>query len=82
MADITYYVALPFLFTDDGLLPGNAVEMPKRVGGYSPGREYGEKICNAGAIAFCRNCNPDTGEFSDATVLRKFGDVPNDLSAL
>jgi hypothetical protein len=23
-----------------------------------------------------------TGDFSDATVLRKFGDVPDDLSAL
>jgi hypothetical protein len=25
---------------------------------------------------------PATGDFSDATVLRKFGDVPDDLSAL
>jgi hypothetical protein len=26
--------------------------------------------------------DPATGDFRDATVLRKFGDVPNDLSAL
>jgi hypothetical protein len=25
---------------------------------------------------------PATGDFHDATVLRKFGDVPDDLSAL
>jgi hypothetical protein len=31
---------------------------------------------NAGAVAFKR------AEFSDAVVLKKFGDVPEDLSAL
>src|SRR5882762_1033415 len=28
MAEITYYVALPLLFTDDGILLGDAVECP------------------------------------------------------
>jgi hypothetical protein len=27
-------------------------------------------------------CGHSTGDFSDATVIRKFGDVPDDLSAL
>ena len=36
----------------------------------------------AGAVAFSRSGDPATGEFGDATVIRKFGDVPNDLSAL
>jgi len=36
----------------------------------------------AGAIAFCRTGDPATGEFGDATLIRKFGDVPDDLSAL
>jgi len=31
--------------------------------------------------AFSRTGDPTTGDFHDATVLRKFGDVP-DLSAL
>jgi len=31
------------------------------------------------AVAFSRTCNPVTGNFSDATVLRKFGDEPDDL---
>jgi hypothetical protein len=35
-----------------------------------------------GAVAFSRTGDPATGDFSDATVLRKFGDVPDDLSAL
>jgi hypothetical protein len=29
-----------------------------------------------------RTGDPATGEFSDATVIRKFGDVPDDLSVL
>jgi hypothetical protein len=37
---------------------------------------------HVGAVAFSRTGDPATGDFSDATVLRKFGDVPDDLSAL
>jgi hypothetical protein len=35
-----------------------------------------------GAVAFSRTRDPATGNFSDAKVIRKFGDVPDDLSAL
>jgi hypothetical protein len=35
-----------------------------------------------GAVAFSRAGNPATGDFSDAKVIRKFGDVPDDLSSL
>jgi hypothetical protein len=34
------------------------------------------------AVAFSRTGDPATGDFRDGTVLRKFGDVPDDLSAL
>jgi len=34
------------------------------------------------AVAFSRTGDPATGDFSDAKVIRKFGDVPDDLSAL
>jgi hypothetical protein len=33
-----------------------------------------------GAVAFSRD--PATGDFGDAKVIRKFGEVPEDLSAL
>jgi hypothetical protein len=36
----------------------------------------------AGAIALSRSGDPATGEFGDAKLIRKFGDVPDDLSAL
>jgi len=80
MAEITYCVALPFLFTDDGILPGDAVECPSVSAAIVRAEIMARKICNAGAIAFCRNCNPDTGAFGDPIVLKKFGDVPDELS--
>jgi hypothetical protein len=35
-----------------------------------------------GAIAFSRTGNPATGEFGAAKLIRKFGDLLEDLSAL
>ena len=37
---------------------------------------------NAGAVVFKPAGDPNIGEFSDAVVPKKFGDVPEDLSAL
>ena len=37
---------------------------------------------HAGAIAFSRTGDPSSGGFSDARLIRKFGDVPDALSAL
>jgi hypothetical protein len=37
---------------------------------------------HVGAVAFSRTCDPATGDFSDAKVIKKFGDVPDDLSGL
>jgi hypothetical protein len=37
---------------------------------------------NIDAVAFSRSGDPATGDFSDATVIRKCGDLPEDLSAL
>lgn len=35
-----------------------------------------------GAVAFSRTGDPASGEFADAVLLKTFGDVPSDLSAL
>lgn len=37
---------------------------------------------NAGAVAFSRTGAPSSGEFGDAKLIRKFGEVPDDLSTL
>jgi hypothetical protein len=75
MADVTYYVELPFIarrrycgWRAYGLLQrAEALSRKKR------SRRRGR---------FSRIGDPATGDFNDAKVIRKFGDVPNDLSAL
>jgi hypothetical protein len=37
---------------------------------------------HVGAVAFSRSGDPAMGEFGDAIVLEKFGEVPDDLSAV
>jgi len=37
---------------------------------------------NAGAVAFKRTGDPNLGNFGDATVLRTFGEVPDNLDEL
>ena len=74
---LTYYVALPFIRTDDGTAPGEAKECQSEAAAISSGDP-----ANAGAVAFKRAGDPNVGGFSDAVVLKKFGDVPEDLSAL
>jgi hypothetical protein len=37
---------------------------------------------NIGAVAFSRTGDPGSGEFADAVLLKTFGEVPGDLSAL
>jgi hypothetical protein len=43
---------------------------------------FGKCWAHTDAVAFSRTGDPATGDFRDATVLRKFGDLPDDLSAL
>ena len=78
MPEVTYYVALPFVATDDGIVPGEAVEC------FNPNSAVmrAEAFSHNGALAFSRTGDPATGDFRDAKIIRKFGDVPDDLSAL
>ena len=81
MAEITYYVALPFDRNEEGVLvPGEAVESPSHNGALS--RARGLALKHTGALAFSRIGDPNIGEFRDAEVIAKFGEVPDDLSEL
>jgi hypothetical protein len=82
MSEVTYYVALPFVSSDDGIAPGEAVECFNPNAAVMRAEALSRKPGHVGAVAFSRTGDPATGDFGDATVIRKFGDVPNDLSAL
>jgi hypothetical protein len=82
MAEVTYFVALPFIATDDGVAPGEAVECFNPNAAVTRAEALARKPGHVGAVAFSRTGNPATGDFGDAKVIRKFGEVPEDLSTL
>lgn len=83
MADITYYVAMPFLQDDTGaLIAGTAEECQSPITALRRAETLSRMAGNIGAVAFSRSGDPMAGEFSDAKLLRKFGDLPDDLGAL
>jgi hypothetical protein len=82
MAEVTYFVALPFVAGDDGMAAGEPTECFNPVAVVARAEALSRKEGHVGAVAFSRTGDPATGDFSDARVIRKFGDVPDDLSAL
>ena len=79
---VTYYVALPFLRTEDGMAAGQAQEMPNEMAAIRRAEAMSREPANAGALAFKRTGDPNVGDFGDATVLKTFGDVPSNLDEL
>jgi hypothetical protein len=67
---------------DDGIAAGEPTECFNPVAVVMPAEALLRKEGYVGAVAFSRRGDPATGNFSDAKVIRKFGDVPDDLSAL
>jgi hypothetical protein len=79
--DVTYYVALPFVVADDGVAAGEAVECLSANAAVMRAEALSRKPGHVGAVAFSRSGDPATGEFGDAKLIRKFGEVSEDLSA-
>jgi hypothetical protein len=78
----TYYVAMPFIPSDDGIEPGEALECFTPNAAVKNAEALSRKPGHVGAVAFSRTGDPSSGDFGDAKVIRKFGDVPDDLTAL
>jgi hypothetical protein len=83
MANVTYYVAMPFFQDEAGLLvAGAAEECQHSTAALRRAEAMSRAVGSTGAVAFCRSGDPMAGEFSDARVLKKFGEVPDDLAGL
>jgi hypothetical protein len=77
--DITYYVVVPFDRDETGdLTAGEAKEAPSAAAAERQAQSAART--HAGAVAFSRTGDPSSGEFKDALLLAKFGEV--DLGAL
>lgn len=79
---VTYYVALPFIRTEEGVTPGQAQECQGETAAIRRAEALSRNPENVGALAFKRSGDPDAGNFNDATVLRTFGIVPENLDEL
>ena len=83
MADVTYYVALPFLQDDTGSAVAGAAEEFQSPSAALRRAEVLSRVAgNIGAVAFSRTGEPMIGVFGDAQLLGRFGNVPDDLSGL
>jgi hypothetical protein len=82
MSEVTYYVALPFVAADDGIAPGEAIECFNPNAAVMRPEALSRKRGHVGAVAFSRSGDPATCDFSHTRLIRKFGDVPDDLSSL
>jgi hypothetical protein len=75
-------VALPFDVADGSVVVGEPIECLSPAAAIERAEGLWKVLGHTGAVAFSRTGDPATGNFRDATVLRKFGNVPDDLSAL
>ena len=75
---MTYYVVVPFGRSEEGdLVPLEPVEAPS--GEAARRRASVVAAKNAGAIAFSRTGDPDSGEFGDAVILATYGEVDKNM---
>jgi hypothetical protein len=76
---VTYYVALPFIRTEEGIAAGQGQEKTSAI---RRAASMSRDAANLGALAFKRTGDLDMGSFNDATILRTFGDIPENLDGL
>jgi hypothetical protein len=82
VAEVTYFVALPFVATDDGIAAGEPIECLNPVAVVMRAEALSRRPEHVGAVAFSRTGDPATGDFGDVKIVKRFGEVPNDLSTL
>jgi hypothetical protein len=68
---VTYYVALPFVKTEEGVAAGQALECQSAPEANRKAEVMSRDPKNAGAVSFMRTGEPSWGNFADATILKK-----------
>jgi hypothetical protein len=80
MPVVTYYVALPFKHLDDGqIVAGEPVECRDAYKARSSAAKMEADPNYRGAIAFSRTGDPAMGEFEDAVIIARLGEVDDAL---
>jgi hypothetical protein len=77
MAEITFFVALPFDFVD-GIAAGEPIECASPAAAIERCARALENIRPCWPIAFVRTTDFEIGKFNDKHVLRRFGQVSDE----
>ena len=70
MTEVTYFVALPFVASDDGVAAGEPTECFNLVAAVMRAEALSRKPGHIGDLAFSRTGDPATGDFGDARDAR------------
>jgi hypothetical protein len=81
MPVVTYYVALPFRYLEDGqIAAGEPQECRDSFKARSIASNMASDPDNCGAIAFSRTGDPAMGEFEDAVIIARLDEVDDALT--
>jgi hypothetical protein len=80
MAQVTYYVALPFRHIDGEITAGEPQECLDAFKARSVAAILASDPNNRGAVAFSRSGDPALGEFDDAVIIARLGEVDDTLT--
>jgi hypothetical protein len=80
MAEITYFAAMAFDFIDGDLVAGEPIDCPGPAVAIQTAQGQWKVFGHAGAIAFSRTSDFEKGKFNHKHVLRRFGQVPDEVA--
>jgi hypothetical protein len=79
MPKVTYFAVLPFSRDADGdFLAESAIDVRSAAEARTTAARMG--VADRGAVAFSKTGDPQLGEWDDAVILGRYGDVPDDLA--
>jgi hypothetical protein len=78
MAELTYFMVVPFDYVDGGIVAGEPIKCPTPAAAIARAQGLWKTFGHAGAIAISRTSDFEIGKFQAAQVLRRFGQVPNE----
>jgi hypothetical protein len=79
MSQVTYYVALPFRYVDGEMVAGEPQECRDAFKARSVAAVLASNTDNCGAVAFSRTGDPALGEFDDAVIIARLGEIDDAL---
>jgi hypothetical protein len=75
MSEITHFIAIPIDLTNDGLVAGEPFKCASPTSAIDRAKSMWKVFGHSGAVAYVRTGYPE----NKTTVLRTFGNVPDDL---